>query len=100
MAVEDVAQWIVDGRANGETEVQPEGEEDWRPLREVPELEDLLSGKAPKPAAHAELPPTLDAQPTATEVLEELADRPHTFNVGECMSQGREAASQHQIVQP
>ena len=91
VTVEDVAQWIADGRFNGETEVQPEGEEDWRPLREVPELEYLLSGKAPKPAAHAELPPTLDAQPTATEVLEELADRPHTFNVGECMSQGRKA---------
>ena len=91
VTVEDVAQWIADGRANGETEVQLEGEEDWQPLREVPELEYLLSGKAPKPAAHAELPPTLDAQPTATEVLEELADRPHTFNVGECMSQGRKA---------
>ena len=91
VTVEDVAQWIADGRANGQTEVQPEGEEDWRPLREVPELEYLLSGKAPKLAAHAELPPTLDAQPTATEVLEELADRTHTFNVGECMSQGRKA---------
>ena len=88
VTVEGVAQWIADGRANGETQVQSEGDEDWRPLREVPELENLLDGKKPKAAG---LPPTLDAPSTADQVLEPLNDRPHTFNVGDCVSQGWQA---------
>ena len=88
MTVEGVAQWITDGRTNGETKVQPEGSEDWQPLREVPELENLLGGKAPKPAAQPGLPPTLNTPPTTAQVLEDLGDRPPTFNVGECIGQG------------
>ena len=91
VTVEGVAQWIADGRANGETQVQPEGDEDWRPLREVPELENLLGGKKPETAAQAGLPPTLDAPSTTDQVLESLNDRPHTFNVGDCVSQGWQA---------
>ena len=38
VSIEEVGRWIQQGRANGDTRVQAEGESDWGPLREVPEL--------------------------------------------------------------
>lgn len=54
VSVEDIGQWIQQGRANGETRVQREGETDWVPLRDVPELAILLG--TPTAVAPSALP--------------------------------------------
>ena len=51
VSMEEIAEWIRQGRANGETRVQAEGASDWTPLRDVPELAALLGAPAPTPVA-------------------------------------------------
>jgi TM2 domain-containing membrane protein YozV len=50
VTVEQVHQWIREGRANGQTKVQPEGGTEWKTLAEIPEF---------AAAAPAASPPTL-----------------------------------------
>ena len=45
----EIAQWIQQGRANGDTQVQAIGSEDWGPLRDVPELTPALAATAGPP---------------------------------------------------
>ena len=86
VSIEEVGRWIQQGRANGDTRVQAEGESDWVPLREVPVLAVLLGGQTPQPSAG---PPVLGSAPlTADQLMAELQGRPHTFSVGECFSRG------------
>lgn len=44
----DLRQWIADGRANGQTLVQPEGATDWKPLASFPEFAaSVAAGRPP-----------------------------------------------------
>jgi uncharacterized membrane protein len=97
VSIEEVGRWIQQDRANGETQVQPEGETEWVPLRDVPELADLLGGTTPQTDPSGE-PPVLGQTPlgagpgihlfppTADQLMAELQGRPATFSVGECFS--------------
>lgn len=60
--LEQIKQWIQDGRANPQTKVQPEGSTEWLTLSEVPELAGLLAPPAPAGAAPG-LDPTTAAAP-------------------------------------
>jgi TM2 domain-containing membrane protein YozV len=53
VTVEQMHQWIREGRVNAQTKVQPEGSTEWKPLGEIPEF-----AAAPSPVS----PPML-AQP-------------------------------------
>lgn len=44
----ELRQWIADGRANGQTLVQPEGATDWKPLSGLPEFAaSVAAGRPP-----------------------------------------------------
>ncbi len=89
VSVAEVGEWIQQGRANGDTRVQAKGDSEWIPIRDVPELEPYLGTGSPQLAAGDEpLPPTLDAVPTADQIMAELEGRPHTFSVRDCMRDG------------
>lgn len=50
--LEQIKQWIQDGRAGAQTKVQPEGATEWQTISEVPQLAQLL-----EPAASNVTPP-------------------------------------------
>ena len=54
--LDQMRQWVNEGRANGQTLVQAEGETDWRPLSTFPELTDLVPPAAPPLAGAGPLP--------------------------------------------
>jgi hypothetical protein len=51
VSAEEMRRWIAEGRVNGQTLIQAEGQADWRPLSSYPELAALLpaAGAAPLP---------------------------------------------------
>ncbi len=53
LTVEQLHQWIREGRANAQTKVEPEGSTDWKPLAEIPEFAPTLqsSRRGPNDAA-------------------------------------------------
>lgn len=52
---EQLRQWVVEGRANAQTSVQPVGMPDWQPLEQFPELH--------TPPLPADLPPHIRVSP-------------------------------------
>lgn len=56
VSVDELRRWIVEGRANGQSQVQAEGGE-WKALSTYPEFSDLLQGSAvPPPTVSAAAP--------------------------------------------
>lgn len=53
VTVEQLRQWISEGRANAETLIQGPGSTEWKPLRTFPELAGLLPAAAPPAMAGA-----------------------------------------------
>lgn len=49
ITLEQLRQWLQEGRVNGETLVQPEGAADWKPLSAYPELMPLAVPSTPAP---------------------------------------------------
>lgn len=49
VSVEQIRQWIAEGRASAQTLVQAEGSADWKPLGQFPELAANVSGPVPPP---------------------------------------------------
>jgi uncharacterized membrane protein YiaA len=62
IGVDQLRDWLAEGRVNAQTRVRPEGLADWKPLAQFPELASLLGAAAPK----APNPPTISplAAPT------------------------------------
>src|SRR5437667_11954902 len=52
ISVDQLRQWIAEGRANAQTRVLPEGQTEWKTLAEIPELASLLAATpmAPTPS--------------------------------------------------
>jgi hypothetical protein len=46
---EQLRRWIAEGRANAQTQIQPEGAPEWKPLSSFPELAPLTPVAAPAP---------------------------------------------------
>ncbi len=66
VSADQLRQWIAEGRANGQTKVQPAGGTDWKAMEELPEFADVL----PKTAAPAPgvLMPPLPSQPRNSQM--------------------------------
>lgn len=83
-----IAQWIAENRANGQTRVQAEGSAEWRALSSFPEFAAALAGgAAPPPAGAAAAVPSSGTAPTAEEILSRGDD---LFRIGSCVSRGWE----------
>jgi len=87
VAVEQLRQWITEGRANAQTQVQPEGATGWKSLGTLPELADLF-GAAPGAAPPTIAPPpiTVNTDALAAEILA----RGYDIDIGNCIGRAWE----------
>ena len=58
VGADELRRWIQEGRANGESRVQPDGATEWQPLAAIPELAALLAelASAPQPFSSVPMP--------------------------------------------
>jgi hypothetical protein len=77
-ASEDILRrWIAEGRANGATQVQKEGDSGWRPISSLPEFAAALAaGAQPPPASAASAPTPEPAAPASGPAPETPAPDP------------------------
>lgn len=47
ISLEQLRQWISQGRVNGDTKVKADGDADWQPLKTLPALADIFAGPPP-----------------------------------------------------
>jgi uncharacterized membrane protein len=78
VSAEQLRAWVREGRANGQTQVQPEGATGWQGLEAVPEFADLFGAVAAPPAVPAAAPVPTVAQPPTD----------YTLDLGGCLSRG------------
>ena len=71
ISLDQLRQWIAEGRANAQTRVLQEGSAEWRTLNDIPELAALLGH--PSTAAPAPLPQQPYLQPGQTQKTNVLA---------------------------
>lgn len=92
VTLDQIRQWITEGRANGGTLVQSEGSTEWVPLSSLPEFADALAAKFPPP-------PTGSIPPPPPEDPGELANyvRVHEYDldIGACISRSWELLKEH-----
>lgn len=99
VTVDQVRQWISEGRANGATLVQAEGATEWTPLSSLPEFADALSAQAqaqaqaqPQPQAQPDTPAALfPAEPADPEGLASaIRARDYRIDIGQCLTRSWE----------
>lgn len=93
VSADQVRQWIREGRANAQTQVQPQDGTDWKPLGSIAEFAALFA------------PPPPDAPsfvPNAEVVLDnpaadgsQAADEAYRLSAGECLARGWELFKAH-----
>jgi hypothetical protein len=79
VTVEQVQQWIREGRANIQTQVQTEGGTEWKALGELPEFSASFTGRGTTPPAipaNAEAPAVASSAPG------------HEIDIGSCIHRG------------
>ena len=74
VSLEQIRQWIAEGRVNRQTKVQAEGHVEWRLLTEFPELVGALTGNITHPPVPP-LPATARATPVKTSGLQTLREK-------------------------
>jgi hypothetical protein len=91
VTTEQLRQWFVEGRVNGQTMVRLETETDWKTMASLPEFADLLRG-AESPAA----PSFLASQPgPAAAPIEQVLARDYELDIGSCISRSWELVRAH-----
>ena len=55
VSLEQMRQWVAEGRINAQTQVQAAGAAEWKPAAELPEINSLLAARAAMPAPAAGL---------------------------------------------
>ena len=86
VTVEQMREWIAAGRANAQTQIQREGETDWKPLSDFSEFADALAAKSPAqlPPPPAPPPPSSSA-PDPVALANEVLARGCEVNIGSCL---------------
>ena len=78
VSAEQLRQWAIEGRVNGQTSVWSEAGPDWKPLSAYPEFADLLVAKPPLPAQ----PPPFGQPPGLPP---EVLTRDYDLDIGRCV---------------
>jgi GYF domain 2 len=68
VSAEQLRQWIAEGRVNAQTQVQAEGDAEWKPLGQIAEFSNLPSPLAKQPAPSGVLPPPLAGTPAVLDI--------------------------------
>jgi uncharacterized membrane protein len=79
----EIRQWVAEGRANGQTLVQAEGSDEWKPLSSYPEFAAALAG-----SPDATLPPPLSVDHST--LPPDIAERDYELDIGSCISRSWE----------
>jgi hypothetical protein len=88
--VEELSAWILDHRANGDTQVQAEGSPEWRPLSSFPDFADVLRQAYPAPPV-----PAVDYEGAAAPFRSsDLADD-IPFNLGDILGRAWALLGRH-----
>jgi hypothetical protein len=82
VTADQIREWIDEGRANGATQVQAEGEAEWKALANCPEFAEALAGQASALASRT-LPPFGQ---TARGSLDDCIRRAGTLDLGSCFA--------------
>ncbi|MDB6122589.1 MAG: hypothetical protein JWQ71_1582 [Pedosphaera sp.] len=80
VSAQEIRQWIIEGRANGQTLVQAEGATNWQPLSAHPEFADVLNA-APIPSF---------LQPTRSRSLDDVLAGDYQVDIGSCLTRSWE----------
>lgn len=83
VSVEQLRQWVIEGRANAQTQVRREEETDWRPLSAYPEFEEVLRAAAAPPASSLRTGPSLAP-------VETILARDYQLDIGHCITRAWE----------
>jgi hypothetical protein len=81
VTAEQLRQWVVEGRVNGQTSIWAEGATDWKPLSAFPEFATLLGAKPPV----ADVSASCAAQPGLPP---DIFTRDYDLDIGRCVSDG------------
>ncbi len=89
---EQLRQWFIEGRVNGQTLIKAETETEWKPLASSPEFADLLRSAAP-----AESPSAFPSLASSTSVppVETVLARDYDLDIGSCISRSWELIKAH-----
>src|SRR4051794_29928541 len=80
VSAQEIRQWVAEGRANGQTLVQPEGATEWKPLSSYPEFFDILAS-APAPS----VPPSAPVR-----TLDDVLVGDYQIDIGSCLTRSWE----------
>ena len=80
---DEVSAWILEGRANGQTQVLTEGSSSWRPLASFPEFAAVLAAKHPTAA-----PPPLTESGDPGVIAASVFARNVPLRIGGCLGRG------------
>lgn len=74
-----VRQWINEGRANAQTQVQAESATEWKPLNAFPEFAATLAVPPMPP------PPAFAPQPASPDEINDILKRDYSLDIGGCI---------------
>ena len=82
VTLEQLRQWLAEGRINTQTRIQPAGTTDWKFLGELPEFTNPASGNT------GTVPPVVPAPVNAEALAAQILARDYTIQIGSCISRG------------
>lgn len=89
VAVDQLRQWIHEGRVNGRTQVQADGATEWKPLADFPEFAGLFARAgtgAPPQRPSLTAPPPATPPPDPDQLVAEVLARNPRIEIGHCFS--------------
>ena len=85
VTLEQLRQWIAEGRVNAQTRVQLDGAAEWKTLGSLPELADLFNVPA---AGTPPAEPPVSAPVNAEVLTAQFLARDYQINIGHCIGRG------------
>ena len=82
VSLQQLRQWVTEGRINAQTRTQPDGATEWFLLGTLPELADLFGTAAGAPPTEPPVTPLANGDALAAELLA----RDYQINIGHCLS--------------
>ena len=82
VSLQQLRQWVTEGRINAQTRTQPDGATEWCLLGALPELADLFGTAAGAPPTEPPVTPLANGDALAAELLA----RDYQINIGHCLS--------------
>jgi len=78
VSTEQLRQWVIEGRANSQTQVRKEGETDWKPLSAFAEFDDVLRAAPAQPAG-------MPGGVPSPAPVEAVLARDYQLDIGHCI---------------